>query len=115
MPTFTDPFPGIKLSPAGLMSESGLVRAMRLDLAAEEEAVNLYTAHADAADNTIAKTMLLEVADDERRHIGVFQRLIEILAGEMFVNGEKVNERSLNREGMAEISKRFPKIAGVDV
>jgi rubrerythrin len=77
MPEFTNPFSGI--TPARKMTNSELIRALRLDLAAEEEAVNLYQAHADATDNELAKKVLLDIADEERVHAGEFQRLINIL------------------------------------
>lgn len=77
MPEFTNPFSG--LVPARKMTDSELVRALRLDLAAEEEAVNLYQTHADATDNKLTKKVLLDIADEERVHAGEFQRLINIL------------------------------------
>jgi rubrerythrin len=77
MPEFINPFSG--LTPARKMTNSELIRALRLDLAAEEEAVNLYQAHADATDNELAKKVLLDIADEERVHAGEFQRLINIL------------------------------------
>jgi rubrerythrin len=77
MPNFTDPFPGIKETHP--MSISDLIRALRLDLAAEQDAVHLYTAHADACENSLAFKVLKSVADEERVHAGEFLRLIEIL------------------------------------
>jgi uncharacterized protein len=77
MPEFVDPFRGVV--PARKMTLSELVRALRLNLAAEEEATHSYTAHADATDNELAKKVLLDIADEERVHVGEFQRLISIL------------------------------------
>jgi rubrerythrin len=77
MPNFTDPFPGIReIRP---MSVTDLIRALRLDLSAEEEAVHLYTAHAESTDNGLARKVLLDVADEERVHAGEFLKLIELL------------------------------------
>jgi len=59
-----------------------LVRALRLDLAAEHEAVHAYMAHADATDNPLAKAVLLDIANEERVHAGEFARLIAILTGD---------------------------------
>jgi rubrerythrin len=56
-----------------------LARALRLSLAAEEEAIHLYEALADATDNKLAKEVLQDVADEERVHAGEFQRLLNIL------------------------------------
>ncbi len=81
MPEFANPFSG--KVPDRKLTKGELLRALRLDLAAEEEAVHLYMAHADATDDPLAKKVLIDVADEERVHAGEFQRLIEILtAGE---------------------------------
>jgi rubrerythrin len=80
MPEFLNPFPG--KVPDRKLSLEELVRAIRLDLAAEEEAVHLYMAHADATDNAIARKVLIDVANEERQHAGEFQRLIQILTGD---------------------------------
>jgi len=77
MPDFVDPFRG-KI-PDRTLSLAELIRAIRLDLAAEEEATHIYTAHADATDNALAKRVLLDIADEERVHAGEFSRLLSIL------------------------------------
>ena len=77
MPEFTNPFSG--LTPGRKLTDSELARALRLDLAAEEEAIHIYQAHADATDNELAKKVLLDIADEERVHAGEFQRLLNIL------------------------------------
>ncbi len=77
MPEFVNPFSGVV--PPRKLTDSELARALRLNLAAEEEAVHLYQAHADATDNELAKKVLLDIADEERVHAGEFQRLINIL------------------------------------
>jgi rubrerythrin len=78
MPEFLNPFTG--MTPARKLTTSELVRAIRENVAAELEATHLYQAHADATDNEVAKKVLLDIADEERVHIGEFMRLIEILA-----------------------------------
>jgi len=77
MPEFVNPFSG--MIPERKMTYAELVRALRLNLAAEEEAVHLYEAHADATDNELAKMVLHDIANEERVHAGEFQRLITIL------------------------------------
>jgi rubrerythrin len=77
MANFTDPFPGIKETRP--MSTPDLIRALRLDLAAEQDAVHLYTAHADACEHPLAIKVLKSIADEERVHAGEFLKLIEIL------------------------------------
>jgi len=80
MPEFTDPFRG--KTPDRKISLEELVRAIRLDLAAEEEAIHLYMAHADATDHPLAKKVLIDVANEERVHAGEFSRLLQILTGD---------------------------------
>jgi uncharacterized protein len=75
--SFTDPFPGIKET--NPMSTGDLIRALRLDLTAEEDAVHLYTAHSNATDNPLAAKVLSGISDEERVHIGELLRLIQIL------------------------------------
>jgi rubrerythrin len=67
------------MTPDRKMTRSELVRAIRLNLAAEQEAIHLYQAHADATDNELAKRVFLDIADEEREHVGEFQRLLNIL------------------------------------
>jgi hypothetical protein len=78
MPEFVNPFTGVVAGRK--MTDSELLRALRLDLSAEEEAVHLYLAHAEATDNKLAKKVLADIANEERVHKGEFQRLINILA-----------------------------------
>ena len=78
MPEFVKPFSG--MTPDRKMTLAELIRALRQNLAAEEEATHLYLAHADATDNELAARVLRDIADEERVHAGEFQRLISILA-----------------------------------
>ena len=77
MAEFLNPFTG--MTPERKLTDSELARALRLDLSAEQEAVHIYQAHADATDNELARLVLLDIADEERIHAGEFQRLINIL------------------------------------
>jgi rubrerythrin len=80
MPEFVNPFSG-KVPDRKLTLEE-LIRAIRLNIAAEHEAVHLYMAHADATDHPLAKKVLIDIADEERVHAGEFTRLLEILTGD---------------------------------
>lgn len=80
MPDFVDPFSGNV--PDRKLTTEELIRALRLNISAEYEAIFLYMAHADATDHPLAKKVLVDVANEEREHVGEFQRLIEILTGD---------------------------------
>lgn len=101
MPEFLNPFPG--RVPDRKLGKEELVRALRLDLAAEHEAVHLYLAHADACDDPLAQAVLRDIADEERVHIGEFQRLIVILTG---------NEQQLADAGAHEVEQMKSAILG---
>ncbi len=80
MPEFLNPFSGTV--PDRKLTKEELIRAIRLDLAAEHEAVHLYMAHAQAANDPLAKKVLVDIANEERVHAGEFARLLAILTGD---------------------------------
>ena len=100
MPEFLNPFSG-RIPDRKLTTEE-LVRAIRLDLAAEHEAVHLYMAHAEAIDHPLAKKVLIDIANEERVHAGEFARLLEILTGDedklLAEGADEVNEMAAEIE-----------------
>ncbi len=95
MPEFVDPFRG--MIPDRTLSLNELIRAIRLDVAAEEEATHIYTAQAEATDDPVAKRVLLDIAREERVHSGEFLRLLSILT-----EGE---EDATHAEGAREVDE----------
>jgi len=77
MPEFVNPFAG--LVPVRKLSGRELSRALRLSLSAEEEAVHLYESLADATEDRLARSVLQDIANEERVHAGEFQRLLNVL------------------------------------
>jgi uncharacterized protein len=77
------------------MSNTELARAMRLDAAAELDAMSLYEAHIEATDNEDAKKVLAFIAKDEKEHYALFAELIRRLdpeeAEEMATASPKLN------------------------
>lgn len=80
MPDFMDPFVG--KAPDRKLNDRELARALRLSLAAEEEAIHLYEALADATDNNLAKAVLQDIANEEKEHAGEFLKLLQLLLPE---------------------------------
>lgn len=80
MAEFSSPYNGKTLGREMVMEE--LTRAIRQNIAAEYEAVHLYMAHAEVAGHPLARRVLTDVANEERIHIGEFQRLLEVLSGD---------------------------------
>ncbi len=126
MPEFTNPFIGVvpghgahHATEGGgtrKMTDSELLRALRLDLSAEEEAVHLYLSHADATDNALAQKVLMDIADEERVHKGEFQRLINILSKEeegfLAQGAEEVNAMAGGKEPPDESNPSEPPAKG---
>lgn len=79
MPDFFNPFSG--MVPDRKLTNEELIRVVRLDVAGELEAIHGYMAHADATDNELAKAVLIDIADEERVHVGELLRLLSILTG----------------------------------
>jgi rubrerythrin len=105
MGAFADPFYGNV--PDRKMTVTELVRALRLNVAAEEEAAALYEAHADATDNPVARKVLLDVANEERVHVGEFTRLIDILT--------KGEEQAWINNGYAEVDEMVEEVMRGDL
>ena len=61
------------------MTDAELARALRLDAAAEIDAMSLYEAHVEATDNEDAKKLLRFIAKDEKEHYALFHELIRRL------------------------------------
>ncbi|HPE69318.1 MAG TPA: ferritin family protein [Thermotogota bacterium] len=114
MPEFLNPFSGMV---PRKMTHSELVRAIRLNLAAEEEAVHLYMAHADATDNPLAKKVLKDIADEERVHAGEFLKLLQILTDEEHFLDEgarEVEELASEVQGEAGNREEEPTVGSLD-
>jgi uncharacterized protein len=117
MPEFLNPFSG--KVPDRLLTKEELIRAIRLDLAAEHEAVHVYMAHAEATDNPLAKKVLIDIANEERVHAGEFARLLSILTGDedaLLAQGAKeVDEMAAELSASPETSPSAPKAVSVEM
>src|SRR5487761_803003 len=72
----TDPF---TYNAPRKMTDAELARAIRLDAAAELDAMSLYEAHIEATDNEDARKLLRFIAKDEKEHYALFHELIRRL------------------------------------
>jgi rubrerythrin len=103
MPEFVNPFSG--KAPERPLSRGELLRALRLSLSAEEEAVHLYEAIADACTDELARAVLRDVAEEEKVHKGEFQRLIELLSPD---------ESSFMQQGASEVDEMRQKTLRIE-
>ncbi|HHW57717.1 MAG TPA: rubrerythrin [Clostridia bacterium] len=99
MPEFGNPFSG--LTEKKKVTHEELVRAIRFMVAAEYEAIQLYTQLAEATDNELAKAVLLDIANEEKVHAGEFLRLLKELAPD---------EEKFYEEGYREVEEMIEKL-----
>jgi rubrerythrin len=78
MPDFGNAFSG--LAAGRKLTPEELVRAIRFMIAAEYEAVQLYTQLAESIDNELARMVLVDIAEEEIVHAGEFLALLKQLA-----------------------------------
>ena len=98
MPAFGSPFSG--LAHDRKLTDEELVRAIRFMVAAEYEAIQLYTQLAESTDNVLAVEVLNDIANEERVHAGEFLRLLRELAP---------NEEQLYAKGAKEVEEKLKK------
>ena len=98
MPEFANPFSG--LANDRKLTQEELRRAVRYMVAAEYEAVQLYMQLAESTESKLARTVLADIADEERVHAGEFLRLLRELAPE---------EEELYQEGYEEVEEIIEK------
>jgi rubrerythrin len=99
MPEFANPFAGNTLDRN--VSHQELVRAIRYSIAAEYEAIQLYMQLAESTDNELAKTVLVDIANEEREHAGEFLRLLREL---------DPDEEKFYQEGYEEVEEMMEKL-----
>ncbi len=78
-----------------------LLRAIRFMVAAEYEAVQLYMQLAESTDDSLAREVLRDIADEERVHAGEFLCLLKHLAPD---------EEKFYAEGAEEIEEMVEKM-----
>ncbi|MFA4886130.1 MAG: ferritin family protein [Desulfotomaculaceae bacterium] len=99
MPEFGTPFAAHAAERK--LSRQELIRAIRFLIAAEYEAVQLYTQLAESTDNELAVDVLNDIANEEIVHAGEFLRLLKELAPD---------EEKFYREGAAEVEEVIGKM-----
>jgi len=81
------------LTPDRKLSDTELARAIRLNLEAEMDAINLYAAHIDATDNEEAKRIIAHVMDEEREHAALFIELLHRLDPAQAAHAKEASEK----------------------
>jgi len=101
MPDFGHPFSG--LAKDRKLSHEELVRAIRFMVAAEYEAIQMYTQLAESIDHPLAIEVLKDIADEEKVHAGEFLRLLKELAPD---------EEEFYAEGAEEVEEEIESLKG---
>ncbi len=99
MPEFGHPFAGVALDRK--LTHEELIRAIRYTIAAEYEAIQLYMQLAESTDNEKVKAVLVDVANEEREHVGEFLRVLKELAPD---------EEKYYQHGSEEVEEIFQKL-----
>lgn len=58
------------------LSQEELVRAIRFNIAAEYEAIQLYQQVIESTDNELVKIVLADIADEEKEHAGELLKVL---------------------------------------
>ena len=98
MPEFGSAFSG--LANDRKLTDEELIRAIRLMVATEYEAIQLYMQLAESTDNKLAVGVLKDIADEERVHAGEFLRLLSELAPDekkFYAQGAKEVEAEIKK------------------
>ena len=82
MPEFASPFAGNNLDRK--LTRDEILRTIRFSISAEFEAIQFYMQIAGSTDNELVKKVMVDVANEEKEHVGEFQRLLRELAPEEF-------------------------------
>jgi len=99
MPEFANPFSGNKCDRK--LTKDELIRAIRYNIAAEYEAIQLYMQLAESIDDRLAKEVLVDIANEEREHVGEFLRLLHHLDPE---------EQKFYDKGSAEVEEEMEEL-----
>ena len=86
------------ITPTEPMDDRELARAIRLSIAAEEDAASTYKLIADSTNNKDAKKIFEDVSTEEVKHIGEFQKLLSMI---------DKNEDKLIEEGKKEVEEKL--------
>jgi rubrerythrin len=106
MPDFATAFT-VKASER-ILTHNELIRAIRLCMADEFEAIQVYTQLAESTDHPLAKAVLLDIANEEKVHAGEFLHLLSILApdeGGFYQEGADEVEAQVKKVGVKPLNK----------
>jgi rubrerythrin len=103
---FTKPFQ--QSSATASLSPTELLRALRLDLAAELDAMSLYQAHIESISSPHVQAVLARIRDDEKEHAA---QLLTIINGMDMTQADKLQTAQEDIQAVGQPLLRYPSIA----
>lgn len=94
MPEFSTPFAGNNSEKK--LTHNELIRAIRFNISAEYEAIQLYMQLHDSINDKLSKKVLADIANEEKEHVGEFMKLLKHLAPD---------EESFYKQGESEVEE----------
>ena len=67
-------------NPSKKLNEEELLRAIKFAIVSEFEAIQIYQQIAEATDNMGAKRVMLDIAREEKQHVGELRELLKVLS-----------------------------------
>ena len=67
-------------NPSKKLNDEELLRAIKFAIVSEFEAIQIYQQIAQATNNLGAKRVLLDIAKEEKQHVGELRELLKVLA-----------------------------------
>jgi len=88
----------LEVPPGRRFSREELAQALRLAIIAELDAINLYVQLAGASDDPLVRKVFMDVAKEEKTHVGEFLSLLKR------IDPEQVKELEAGEEEVRELS-----------
>ena len=82
MPEFSTPFTGNNCEKK--ISKDELIRTIRFSIASEYEAIQLYEQIIHATSDEFVKTVIQDITDEEKVHVGEFLKILKVLSPKEF-------------------------------
>ncbi|UNQ73834.1 ferritin family protein [Infirmifilum sp. NZ] len=88
----------LEVPPGRRFSREEIAQALRLAIIAELDAINLYVQLASASDDPLVRKVFMDVAKEEKTHVGEFLSLLKR------IDPEQVKELEAGEEEVRELS-----------
>ncbi len=87
-------------TPKQKLNDEELLRAIKFAIVSEFEAIQIYQQIAEATNNVGAKRVLLDIAKEEKEHVGELRELLKVLCPddeELYEEGAEETRENLEK------------------